>query len=244
MTDTPRLVTTLGLPRKVELGLLKRGLFSVEQLKKIGTDRIKAEVGTFGLRWVKRQLKKAGMELPIPASLGRKAPNRDAEIQRLYLAGESLHAIGDIFGLSHQRIGQLVDKIFPPQMLERAKQTHFENYHAPRIAAKKYLMQIAETHNQAAFIKETGISYDILVTMLPDVNARIKAHSAKDAIASIKARAQANADKLRDIIADIRIVGTTTFGGIAAELNERQVPTPRGDGQWYASSVSRLLARL
>jgi hypothetical protein len=175
MTDTPRLVTTLGLPRKVELALLKQSLFSVEQLEKVGAERIKHKIGPFGLRSIKRQLKKAGSELPVPLCLGRKAPNRDAEIQRLYLAGESLQSIGDTFDLTRERVRQLVERIFTPEVLEEARQTHYENYHAPRVAARKYLMQIAEGCTQAAFVNQTGIPRDILITILPDVNALIKA---------------------------------------------------------------------
>jgi hypothetical protein len=181
MMDTPRLITTLGLPRKVELALLKEGLFSVEQLRKIGEEHIRDKVGAFGLRWIKRQLKNAGTELPRPVPLGRKAQNREAEMRRLYLAGESLQMIGDTFDLTRERVRQIVDKTFPPEELEQAKQTHYQNYHAPRVAAKKYLMQIAEGHTQATFTKETGIPRPILITMLPEVNAKILARRIRNA---------------------------------------------------------------
>ena len=37
--------------------------------------------------------------------------------------------------------------------------------------------------------------------------------------------------------------GITSLGAIAAALNERGMPTPRG-AQWYKTSVGNLLARL
>jgi ABC-type hemin transport system ATPase subunit len=38
--------------------------------------------------------------------------------------------------------------------------------------------------------------------------------------------------------------GVTTLQGIAAALNERQIPTASGNGQWQAVQVARVLARL
>jgi hypothetical protein len=35
-----------------------------------------------------------------------------------------------------------------------------------------------------------------------------------------------------------------TLQGIAAALNARKVPTPRGRGEWQAQQVRRVLARL
>jgi DNA invertase Pin-like site-specific DNA recombinase len=57
---------------------------------------------------------------------------------------------------------------------------------------------------------------------------------------------RAEADKFaRDVmpvIEDIRSAGTTSLGGIAAELNQRGILTARG-GRWYATTVRNLLAR-
>lgn len=46
------------------------------------------------------------------------------------------------------------------------------------------------------------------------------------------------------IITEIQQSGTTSQAGIAAALNGRQVPTPRGTGQWTATAVRRVMARL
>jgi hypothetical protein len=57
------------------------------------------------------------------------------------------------------------------------------------------------------------------------------------------------ADRARQRAADIartvealRAAGTTSLRGIAAELNNRGIPT--GTGSWQAAQVSRVLARI
>jgi hypothetical protein len=44
------------------------------------------------------------------------------------------------------------------------------------------------------------------------------------------------------VIAELQAAGTTTLRGIAAELNNRVIPT--ATGTWHAAQVSRLLARM
>jgi hypothetical protein len=51
------------------------------------------------------------------------------------------------------------------------------------------------------------------------------------------------AQGLRPVLDEIKIRGTTSFTGIAEELNRRQIPTSRRR-TWYASTVKNLLARL
>jgi Recombinase len=58
------------------------------------------------------------------------------------------------------------------------------------------------------------------------------------------ARADAWAAELRPIIESLQSAGVTSLQGIARTLNERGIRTPRGKGQWQASQVWRLLARL
>jgi hypothetical protein len=53
--------------------------------------------------------------------------------------------------------------------------------------------------------------------------------------------------ELRDIgptIAEIQAAGATSLRAIAAELNERSIPTARGRGEWSAVQVARVLDRL
>jgi Recombinase len=58
------------------------------------------------------------------------------------------------------------------------------------------------------------------------------------------ARANASAATLAPIIKELQAAGITSLNGIAAALDERGVPTPRGSAHWYAGQVSRLLKRL
>jgi hypothetical protein len=42
----------------------------------------------------------------------------------------------------------------------------------------------------------------------------------------------------------LQAAGTSSLRGIAAELNNRGIPTATGTGTWQAAQVSRVLARL
>ena len=59
---------------------------------------------------------------------------------------------------------------------------------------------------------------------------------------AVKANADARAKKLEALVLPLRETNATLWD-IAEALNEAGVETPRG-GQWYATSVSRLLERL
>lgn len=62
-------------------------------------------------------------------------------------------------------------------------------------------------------------------------------------VAAIKGNAADFAEGLRETVGAIKATGITSLGGIAAELNNRHMRTPRG-GQWHASSVRNLMTRL
>jgi recombinase len=57
------------------------------------------------------------------------------------------------------------------------------------------------------------------------------------------ARADAHAAKLAPTIKKLRARGAT-LRAIAAALNERNIPTASGRGQWQPVQVARVLARL
>jgi hypothetical protein len=65
----------------------------------------------------------------------------------------------------------------------------------------------------------------------------------KQAVTTIKAKAQERAENLRAIVADLRSAGVTSVRAMAQELNARAILTPRG-GRWHATSVVRLMERL
>jgi len=63
------------------------------------------------------------------------------------------------------------------------------------------------------------------------------------AVQVVQAQANERAHTLTDMVRDIQAGGVITLSGIAAELTRRGAKTPRG-GQWAATGVKRLLARL
>jgi hypothetical protein len=62
------------------------------------------------------------------------------------------------------------------------------------------------------------------------------------AVEKRKVQAAARAADLAPIIAEIRASGRTSLHAVAAELDARQVPAPRG-GKWTAPAVMRLIER-
>ena len=73
---------------------------------------------------------------------------------------------------------------------------------------------------------------------VPSAKVRAKA------IATREARADARAADLSETIAELQAAGATSLRAIAAGLNERGIPTARGDGEWSATQVMRVLERL
>jgi Recombinase len=60
--------------------------------------------------------------------------------------------------------------------------------------------------------------------------------------AAIRAASDQRARNVRPVIDAIRAAGVVKVREVAAALNARGIPTPRG-GQWHASSVQRIMAR-
>ena len=64
----------------------------------------------------------------------------------------------------------------------------------------------------------------------------------KSAVDTVKAEANRYAANVLPIIREIRKAGAATLREIADALNARGIQTARG-GQWYATTVSNVLAR-
>lgn len=73
--------------------------------------------------------------------------------------------------------------------------------------------------------------------------AKLTAKARQMGCKAVAERADARAADIAPTISKLRAAGVTSLRAIAAALNERGIPTPRG-GQWQAGSVSQLLARL
>jgi len=63
------------------------------------------------------------------------------------------------------------------------------------------------------------------------------------ALEAVRAGAADRAESLRGTVQALRAEGVSTLGGLAAALNAQGIVTARG-GQWHASSVRNLVARL
>jgi DNA invertase Pin-like site-specific DNA recombinase len=66
----------------------------------------------------------------------------------------------------------------------------------------------------------------------------------KLSVAARQERAASRAADLAPIIDELRASGLTSLRAIAAELNKRDIPTSRGDAEWSANQVKRVLDRL
>lgn len=63
------------------------------------------------------------------------------------------------------------------------------------------------------------------------------------ALEAIRRGADAHSERLRGLLTELAAEGITSLGAVAAELNAREILTPRG-GSWHKSSVRNLVARL
>jgi DNA invertase Pin-like site-specific DNA recombinase len=61
---------------------------------------------------------------------------------------------------------------------------------------------------------------------------------------AIQKQATLAAQDIAPIIADLRKAGKTTLRAIADGLNDQGIPTARGNGQWSATQVARVLDRI
>jgi DNA invertase Pin-like site-specific DNA recombinase len=66
----------------------------------------------------------------------------------------------------------------------------------------------------------------------------------KASTAALQARAASRAADIAPVINELQSAGVTSLRAIAAALNEKCIPTARGDGEWTATQVMRVLERL
>ena len=59
-----------------------------------------------------------------------------------------------------------------------------------------------------------------------------------------RAQAARRAEDLAPVLNHLQSAGITSLRGLAAALEERRIPTPRGNHNWSATQVRRLLARM
>jgi Recombinase len=61
---------------------------------------------------------------------------------------------------------------------------------------------------------------------------------------ALQARAEARAADIAPVIAELQASGAGSLRAIADGLNARKIPTARGEGEWTATQVMRVLERL
>ena len=94
------------------------------------------------------------------------------------------------------------------------------------------------TKDALAAAKRRGVQLGGFRGKMPTAKAR------KLAVAAIEARAATRAADLAPTIAELQAAGATSLREIAAGLNARGIPTSRGEGEWTATQVMRVLERL
>lgn len=72
---------------------------------------------------------------------------------------------------------------------------------------------------------------------------RVAKSGARASVVARQARAAARARDLEGVIADLRRHGQTSLRELAAGLNKREIPAPRG-GSWQAAQVARALRHM
>ena len=65
----------------------------------------------------------------------------------------------------------------------------------------------------------------------------------KGSQAAIQGRANARAADVAPVIAELQASEATSLRAIADGLNARKIPTARGNGEWAATQVMRVLER-
>jgi DNA invertase Pin-like site-specific DNA recombinase len=74
----------------------------------------------------------------------------------------------------------------------------------------------------------------------PNITTEVQAKGAVAGLAARQRKAAARAADLQPVIARIQAAGATSLRAIAAELDARGIPAPRG-GRWSATAVMRLV---
>jgi DNA invertase Pin-like site-specific DNA recombinase len=103
------------------------------------------------------------------------------------------------------------------------------------VAEHEREMISARTKAALAAAKARGVKLGGNRGMRPEWQAK----GAAGSLAARQAKAQARAADLKPILEEIRASGATSLRTIAAELNSRGIPAPRG-GAWTATSVMRV----
>lgn len=127
---------------------------------------------------------------------------------------------------------------------DRPNATPFELHIYASMAEEEARMISARTKVALQAAKLRGVQLGGDRGYRPPAGSEMQTLGAKASAVVRSKKATRTAFDLASVIAEIQASGSTSLNAIAAVLNERQTPTPRGDGQWTATAVRRVLARL
>ena len=106
------------------------------------------------------------------------------------------------------------------------------------VAEEERRMISKRTKEALAAAKRRGIKLGGDRGVVPSKKTR------KLAIEALQARAHAKAADIAPIIRELQASGVESLRAIADGLNERGIPTARGNGTWSATHVARALERI
>jgi DNA invertase Pin-like site-specific DNA recombinase len=106
------------------------------------------------------------------------------------------------------------------------------------VAEQERRMISERTKAALAAAKRRGVKLGGDRGVTPSARAHARSAEAK------QERADARATDLAPTVAKLRAAGATSLRAIAAGLNDLGIPTARGEGEWSATQVQRVLARL
>jgi DNA invertase Pin-like site-specific DNA recombinase len=106
------------------------------------------------------------------------------------------------------------------------------------VAEEERRMISKRTKDALAAAKRRGTKLGGDRGVVPSKKARALATEA------LQARADSRAADIAPIIKDLQAAGAESLRDIAKGLNDAGIPTPRGQGEWSAVQVQRVLARL
>ena len=116
------------------------------------------------------------------------------------------------------------------------------------------IMALVAQHEREAISKRTKEALAVAAKRLARKGERLGNPNGADAlrrarkgntaaVAEIVRGADERAEEYREVLDDVRSNGYLSLSAIAAELNRREIESPRG-GRWYPASVARLVGRL
>ncbi len=168
------LISKTRFPGEIKSLLIKKGILSIDQLCSYTKERLKKTLGIKKreVNKLERYLKRRGKNL---FEINTKDYPNFVQIIILFRRGETLEDIGLKFGLTRERIRQIINNTInnEDELIALKDEHHINNKNYPREARKNliiYLENIAKNFYLITdFIKETKISLNVIHMYLPEI---------------------------------------------------------------------------